>query len=551
MEHHSFSTEYGKNPLFAAIILRDENLMKTLKTRGETFSEELKNLLVNGSGSLVGSSPDASFMLNYIVDLGSMTAEEFLFIIPRLHEEAGAPLYFTNSMINGIFEYKGFEELLFDARVLECFLNCFDIKKINKKKFMTRFINIDRADLLALCAERGWLGSVKKCDELTELSNDIQSAECTAFLLDFKNRNFDLAAEREKADKKAMRELNAAPGSMTALKALWCWKKREDGGLTVTRYKGTAAEVTVPEKIGNDTVTEIGMAFSPIAGAITPKMSEFRKTVTRITLPETVTKIADYAFAHCEGLEYVNIPAAVTRIGRGAFKGCDKLCAADIPNGVCEIYEETFAKCASLVSVRIPESVKKISVKAFSECEDLEEVTLPSGLTGLGEDAFSSCVSLKEIELPSGITKIPTFCFHCCCGLVRAVIPSGVTEISRGAFGICYSLTRIDIPDTVVSVGDAAFAGCSSLETLVIPEGVKNIGIQAFANCQDLKRAELPRSLENIDVISFETTGKPRTIFDKCPNVTAVVYPESRAEEYCKRYNIPFVYYDDDIAARK
>ena len=50
--------------------------------------------------------------------------------------------------------------------------------------------------------------------------------------IDFKNRTADFAAEQEKADKKLMRKLNAAPDSVMALSQLWSYKKTADGTIT-------------------------------------------------------------------------------------------------------------------------------------------------------------------------------------------------------------------------------------------------------------------------------------------------------------------------------
>ena len=44
-----------------------------------------------------------------------------------------------------------------------------------------------------------------------------------------------------------------------------------------------------------------------------------------VLIPETVTKIGEYAFSSCTSLEKIVIPATVTKVGEGAFVGCDKL----------------------------------------------------------------------------------------------------------------------------------------------------------------------------------------------------------------------------------
>ena len=49
------------------------------------------------------------------------------------------------------------------------------------------------------------------------------------------------------------------------------------------------------------------------------------KSLTSITIPDSVTSIGDYAFAHCTSLTSITIPKSVIYIGPEAFYGCTKL----------------------------------------------------------------------------------------------------------------------------------------------------------------------------------------------------------------------------------
>ena len=46
---------------------------------------------------------------------------------------------------------------------------------------------------------------------------------------------------------------------------------------------------------------------------------------TNISIPNSVTKIGDWAFAYCHSLQSVAIPNSVTTIGKRAFAYCDSL----------------------------------------------------------------------------------------------------------------------------------------------------------------------------------------------------------------------------------
>ena len=73
--------------------------------------------------------------------------------------------------------------------------------------------------------------------------------------------------------------------------------------------------------------------------------------LTTVVLPDTVTRIGDYAFATCEDLQYVYIPKNVENIGTMAFYGCDELSYISIPHMCKEIGDEAFEACPRLYIV--------------------------------------------------------------------------------------------------------------------------------------------------------------------------------------------------------
>lgn len=75
--------------------------------------------------------------------------------------------------------------------------------------------------------------------------------------------------------------------------------------------------------------------------------------ITTIILPDTVTKISDYAFQTCEDLHYVYIPDGVTIIGNEAFESCDELAYLYVPDSVVSIGNYAFDLCPRLI-VSVP-----------------------------------------------------------------------------------------------------------------------------------------------------------------------------------------------------
>ena len=85
----------------------------------------------------------------------------------------------------------------------------------------------------------------------------------------------------------------------------------DDNTVTVTKYTGTNAKVTVPEKINSKTVTAVGSyAFQKNTG------------ITGVTLPKTLKAIKSHAFDGCSNLASINIPSTVETIGESAFYNC-------------------------------------------------------------------------------------------------------------------------------------------------------------------------------------------------------------------------------------
>ncbi len=148
----------------------------------------------------------------------------------------------------------------------------------------------------------------------------------------------------EKADKKIQRKLNADPNSLSEIKKNWKYEKKKDGTLIILRYTGHSKDIIVPEKIGDDRVTEIGdWAFSPHQDRTREQTSEFRKTITSITLPNGLKKIGESAFRCLVSLQSVNIPKTVRYIGEDAFQDCNLLKRIIVPEGVRYIDANAFS----------------------------------------------------------------------------------------------------------------------------------------------------------------------------------------------------------------
>ena len=89
------------------------------------------------------------------------------------------------------------------------------------------------------------------------------------------------------------------------------------GGVVITGYKidniDTPTDFEIPSHIYGMKVKGIG------------KRAFYGYDFTKVTLPDGLVKIGDWAFEWCAYLEEINIPDSVKTIGEGAFSCCSKI----------------------------------------------------------------------------------------------------------------------------------------------------------------------------------------------------------------------------------
>ncbi len=336
----------------------------------------------------------------------------------------------------------------------------------------------------------------------------------------------------------------------------------EDETATVTRYLGTAEELTVPDALGGFPVKRIEeYAFAN------------NDRLKAVFLPEGLETIGLRAFVGCYNLKDIRIPAGVNSIGNSAFllTGIAKITvdpanpayrAVDgvlfhlptstlhtypsardgseyrVPDGTLAIENGAFSHVPALGKVILPDSLTNISGSAFLGSPNLISLAIPAGVLSIGSAAFKG-TGLEAMEvadgnpayeqrdgvlferatgnlhtypprrqamdyqIPSDTLGILPNAFSECEGPERLVYPEGMKTTF---YSVCYynsGLREVVLPESMETIDAYSFYYCKNLRDVAIPSGVTAIKYCAFAGCENLKELALPEGLTQIEGSAF------------------------------------------------
>jgi hypothetical protein len=217
------------------------------------------------------------------------------------------------------------------------------------------------------------------------------------------------------------------------------------GGATITKYNGTAGNLTIPSMLNGVAVTAIGdSAFYNC------------KALHAVVLPDSLKTIGSFAFRECAGLQSVTLKEGLTTIGQGAFYGCSSLETLSIPNSVTTInsrdnivYYGTFRDCISLTNVTIGNGLTQIQDGTFDGCISLETVTISSGTVAIGDYAFYGCARLGKIAIPESVRTIASNAF-------TGHSPSLTIYGKIGSYAQTYAINNSILFASAITIADPA-----------------------------------------------------------------------------------------------
>lgn len=169
--------------------------------------------------------------------------------------------------------------------------------------------------------------------------------------------------------------------------------------------------------------------------------------IQRVVITEGVSNVGKMAFYCCPNLIMVTLPSSVKKLGEQAFAGCRALTQINLQS-VESIGFGCFYECLKLVNVTLGNNLHTISDKAFYRCESLGGITIPASVTSFGSSIFTYCHSLVYVRINAKITVLPYWSFYGCDALWELYLPDEVEIVGNNALAECPSLSFVDYGGT-------------------------------------------------------------------------------------------------------
>lgn len=169
--------------------------------------------------------------------------------------------------------------------------------------------------------------------------------------------------------------------------------------------------------------------------------------LSAIAIPEEILgykiiAIGESAFENESIIQSVTIPDTVERIENYAFAG-NQVAGTSGTNG-------------NILSVDLSENLKYIGTGAF-KCNPIEYIELPEGLETIGNQAFY-WTNLKELSIPNSVTKLGGGVARLCSKLEYIKLPTGISSVSADCFYGPTKIKDIVVPENITSISEGVFA---------------------------------------------------------------------------------------------
>lgn len=152
------------------------------------------------------------------------------------------------------------------------------------------------------------------------------------------------------------------------------------------------------------------------------------------TVKSGTKAIAEDAFYTCKSVTSISLPDSVTGISDGAFKCCTALKEISVSSG-----NGTYSAVGGVLYNKAKTNL----------------ICYPMAKTG------------STFEVPKGVTEIAPYSFYTAKNLSSVTLSDGIKSIGTYAFYDNNGLTTVEVPVSVSQIGEWAFAGCEKLKLLI------------------------------------------------------------------------------------
>ncbi len=212
--------------------------------------------------------------------------------------------------------------------------------------------------------------------------------------------------------------------------------------------------------------------------------------LTSVTIGSSVTSLGDGAFGGCTGL--TNLSVDVSNPVYSSLSGAlfDKAQAMlvlfpagqggsyTIPNSVTRIGDDAFAGCSGLTDVTIGNSVTNIGYEAFYGCSGLTSVTIGNRVNTIGDYTFQACIGLTRVTIGSSVNTIVNNVFEECSGLKGVYFQGNAPSVTLLTFVFADNAVIYYLPGT--TGWGATFGGRPAvLWNSLIQTGDASFGVKA------------------------------------------------------------------------
>lgn len=309
----------------------------------------------------------------------------------------------------------------------------------------------------------------------------------------------------------------------------WGCQVKYNNEVSIISASGYGIEVVIPGVVKSGEnwykVTELGSGLF------------LNSTITKVTLPESLTVLGKGAFGGCPKLT-VSLGFSCPQLGSNAF---DSTATLIVPLSAAAAYKYSPDWSDGFLytdwkkyynQITFIDDIVKISTKALSDKSGIENVigaTEVSKVTGLkvtgtinSYDIFiirNKMYNLHYLDLSDADIVACDFPYYEGChtsdnevgdnafrdlkNLISLKLPKNAKVIGDDAVRDCPNLCEVILPVQLEIIGVRSFQICRKLVAIPLPPHLRGIGGFAFYWCESLKNVSFPHNLQSINGLAF------------------------------------------------